>query len=128
MLFMVLAALALQDTPSAAAVAQEPPTSAQLAVLENPRWVRYPRLSFGSSTRSRSRAGPPPVGRVEVDCRATTEGRLDDCRILSDTSQSRRLSRAALNAAREAEVEPRRVDGQPTPTRVVFSLMVAPPE
>jgi TonB family protein len=109
MLTAVLAALALQTAPQGA----EP--------LVNPTWITPPVFSTGPRT-SRGRRASLPEGQVQLSCTASAEGRLTNCRVISEPAPPAALARAALEATETARIEPRRVDGQPVGTEVVFGM------
>lgn len=124
MLTLVLTVIASQAAPAPAATPQAAVDPA--AVIENPSWVRHPQMRFNRTTRASS--GGVPNGRVIVQCTANTEGRLEDCHVVSDTSSSNRLSPYALRAARDAIIRPRLIDGMPVAAEIRFSIGVTSPQ
>ena len=125
MLTIILAVLAFQDAAPTMA-GQAAPVGEGSAVVENPRWVRYPQINFNRTTRDRS--GGVPDGRVVVECTATVAGRLEDCEVVSDSSVSNRLGPYALRAASDGRISPRRIDGRAVEMRVQYVVSIRPAE
>lgn len=103
MLSVALAVLALQTAP----------------VIVEPTWIRQPALTTSRTSRG---ARPLPAGDVTLACAVSVEGRLESCRIESDTSVAQRLSAPALRATGDARMTPRTVNGQPTTGEVKITL------
>ena len=98
-----------------------PPTMAappRPSVITNPRWVRQPMTEFPERAQSRG----IEYGRARLECVVSVESRLTDCRVLMEDPPGAGFAQAALAGVPSAIVEPRTVDGVPTPARVTFNV------
>ena len=68
----------------------------------------------------------PVRGRVRLECEVRTDGRLEDCRILSETPEGAGFGAAALSGASRARVPPNRRGGRAVNERVTFDMTFVP--
>jgi TonB family protein len=70
-------------------------------------------------------AADPRQGAVVLDCAVRTDGRLHDCRIVSERPRGRGFGQVALAGARRARVAPRPERNSTDEPRVTFTTYFA---
>lgn len=101
-------ATTVEETP----VTSTTPATRAPSVITNPDWVQRP--SGDQLMRAYpSRAIEMGVtGSAQLNCGVQVDGRLNDCRILSETPARQGFGRAATSLSRYFRMSPRTVDGQ----------------
>lgn len=101
--------------PSGEAAATGDPNAGGVAL---PAWVRqpaplYPELALRRGVES---------GDVALVCVALASGRMGDCEVLRESPPGAGFAEAAVASTRQARIEPRRIDGVRTDSRVAFTI------
>jgi TonB family protein len=86
--------------------------------IEAPRWARTPQPEYPAP-----RAGMPMTARVTISCVVQSQGRLDDCVIVSEDPPGYGFGASALSAARQARLAE---DARPG-ARITYTTRFIPP-
>lgn len=100
------------------APAQDPSQPATITGNSGPTWQRVPSPEFPV----RALAAGVAEGAVQLSCEAEASGRLSQCRILGETPAGHDFGVNALEAAGEALIHPRRVDGVAVGSTIRFTV------
>lgn len=106
------------------APAPEPPAEPAAASLPNaegvtpPVWTRTPAPLYPEKALRRG----IEQGEVTLRCAALASGRLDACEVVSESPPGAGFAEAALASTRQARVEPRRIDGVGTDSRITYTV------
>lgn len=84
----------------------------------SPVWVDRPRPNFPWRA-TRNGAGE---GVVVLSCAVTRAGFMAACEVVSENPEGQDFGRAAVAAAMKARVSPQVVDGEPTASRITFTV------
>ena len=95
-----------------------PPLPPRPGVVTNPRWIRQAMPEFPEIAKARGVAR----GLARLECTAGVNSRLSNCVLLHENPPGVGFGAAALKGAERAIVEPRLVDGVPTPSQVTFNV------
>lgn len=99
--------------------APQPVATPQAQVITNPSWSRYPMpLSYPAAALEQGLTN----GRADLSCAVEADGRVSACAIVSEDPVGAGFGAAALQAAAEARLSPRTVDGMATGGTVRFSV------
>lgn len=104
------------DAPRAA---PEPVAAPQARTITNPSWTRHPMpLSYPAAALERNLTS----GRAELSCAVEADGRVSACTIVSEDPVGAGFGAAALEAAAEARLSPRSVEGVAVGGTVRFTI------
>jgi len=95
-----------------------PEVNAEGQMITSPAWLQAPQPEY---PRAAQRAGEES-GRVRLECRTNTEGRLHACRIAEEAPAGVGFGQEAVKATAKARVRPRLVDGEPADGRIAFTI------
>lgn len=99
--------------------APEPVAEPQAQVITNPSWSRIPMPpSYPSAALEQGVTG----GSVDLSCSVEADGRVSGCTILSETPAGAGFGAVALQAAAEARLSPRSVEGVAVGGQVRFTI------
>jgi protein TonB len=90
-----------------------PAKTADGVEITNATWVRAPVPEMADIAAT--------DGVVRLQCMVTTEGRLAECVIMSETPAGAGLGQAALAAAYRAELKPATVGGRPKTSKITYT-------
>ena len=106
----------LEDRPpSGEAAAARIPNAGGVAP---PTWIRQPAPFYPELALRRG----IEQGTVTLQCDALASGALAECEVLSESLPGAGFAEAALASTRQARIEPRRVDGVRTDSRVAYTV------
>ncbi|MDI6623713.1 MAG: TonB family protein [Brevundimonas sp.] len=83
-----------------------------------PKWTRLPAPLFPALAQSRG----IERGEVQLVCEALASGELGACEVLRESPSGAGFAEAALDAARDARVEPYSIDGFRTDSRIAYTV------
>lgn len=94
-------------------------TAQQPEVITNPSWSRMPMpLSYPAAAIEQGLTG----GQANLSCTVERDGRVSGCTVISETPEGAGFGAAGLEAAAEARLSPRSVDGVAVGGTVRFSI------
>lgn len=100
--------------PTVAPEAEDRPTT-----ITNPSWAQHPMpRTYPAAALEQGLNN----GQADLSCRVESDGRVSDCTVLSETPEGVGFGAAALQAAADARLSPRTVDGVATGGTVRFSI------
>jgi len=76
-------------------------------VIRPPSWLVAPQPEYPRRAARLRVEG----GRVQLECRTSSNGRIENCRVISETPPDAGFAEAAVAAALASRVRPREVDG-----------------
>lgn len=88
--------------------------------LADPDWTSWPQGEVVEARYPRAAYKAGRGGSVVLRCRERTDGRVDGCRVLSETPPDDGFGRAAVDLSRFFRFRPLRVDGRPTQTSLTI--------
>ena len=104
--------------PKTVAVPVAPPTL-QPDVISNTSWARIPMpLSYPAAAIEQGLT----VGQADLSCSVERDGRVSGCTVISETPEGAGFGTAALQAAADARLSPRSVEGVAVGGTVRFSI------
>ncbi len=106
------------EEPSRDAALPAPPGQPPGPGVQHPTWLTQPYVIYPDRA---IRAGING-GEAQLTCIAGTSGRLSRCRIISETPAGYDFGANAVQAAEQARVAPRTVDGVAAQTPVAFTI------
>lgn len=86
--------------------------------VTNPMWARAPRTALPQAAIYNGY----DRGEVQLDCQAWANGRLHQCKVLSESARNIDLGVTALEAARSAVLSPRQIDRMAADAHVIFTV------
>ena len=115
-----LATLAALPRPAPApAPRPTPAVRPQAQVITNPSWSRHPMpLSYPAAALEQGSTG----GSADLSCTVQADGRVSACTVLNETPVGLGYGAAALQAAAEARLSPRSVEGVAVGGSVRFTI------
>lgn len=88
--------------------------------LTDPDWMDWPQGDEVDRRYPRAAYEAGRGGSVVLRCRERTDGRVDGCRVLSQTPPGEGFGRAALDLSRFFRFRPLRIDGRPAETTITI--------
>lgn len=82
------------------------------SVITNPDWLQRPTAEQMMRAYPNRAIETGVSGSAQLNCAVQTDGRLNDCRIVSETPARYGFGRAATTLSRQFRMSPRTVDGQ----------------
>lgn len=96
----------VEETPAPVAPPRGP------SVITNPDWVQRPTADQMMRAYPARAIETGVSGNAQLNCAVQSDGRLNDCRVVSETPARYGFGRAATNLSRQFRMSPRTVDGQ----------------
>lgn len=95
--------------------------------LVQPDWATKPTAEDMARFYPAAAAAAKVGGRATIDCRVTVEGRLTQCKVLSESPGELGFGAAALQLAEVFQMRPKTRDGKPVAGgQVTIPLLFAP--
>ncbi len=101
-------ATTVEETP----VVSTAPATRAPSVITNPDWVQRPSGDQLMRAYPNRAIEAGITGSAQLNCAVQVDGRLNDCRIVSETPARQGFGRAATSLSRYFRMSPRTVDGQ----------------